>query len=140
MKSSPPVMPLSEARQTNRSRIERILTRRDYINTVQLSYLACRTFIFHITSPYTNKSITDCIIIIYDIFFVVNSFLHFFYKSELLLRGRSLSLRSWVLTLRLASYRCAKKSLLKFCYSGRICLIKSSLCSPGFVEVTVKLQ
>ena len=74
----PLVMPLSEARQTNRSRVECILTRRDYINTVQLSYLACRTFIFHITSPYTNKSITDCTIIIYDIFSLVNTFLHIF--------------------------------------------------------------
>ena len=74
----PLVMLLSEARQTNRSRIERILTRRDYINTVQLSYFACRTFIFHITSPYTNKSITDCIIIIYDIFYLVNTFFIFF--------------------------------------------------------------
>ena len=70
----PLVMPLSEARQLNRFRIERILTRGDYINTVQLSYLACRTFISHITSPYTNKSITDCTIIIYDIFRVVNTF------------------------------------------------------------------
>ena len=69
-------MPSSIARQTNRSRVlvVSILTRGNYINTVQLNYFACRNFIFHITSPYTNKSITDCIFIIYDIFYFVNSF------------------------------------------------------------------
>ena len=65
-----------EAGQTNRSGIlvVSILTRGNYINTVQLNYFACRNFILHITSPYTNKSITDCILIIYDNFCFVNSF------------------------------------------------------------------
>lgn len=81
IESAPLVMLLLEARQTNRSRVlvVSVLTRGDYINAVQLSYFACRTFIFHITSPYTNKSITDCIIIIYDILLFVNTFLKFLY-------------------------------------------------------------
>ena len=81
LRANPLVMLLLEARQTNRSGVlvVSILTRGDYINTVQLSYFACRTFIFHITSPYTNKSITDCIIIIYDILLFVNTFLKFLF-------------------------------------------------------------
>ena len=81
IESAPLVMLLLEARQTNRSRVlvVSVLTRGDYINAVQLSYFACRTFIFHITSPYTNKSITDCIIIIYDILLFVNTFLKILY-------------------------------------------------------------
>ena len=76
-------MPSSIARQTNRSGIlvVSVLTRGNYINTVQLNYFACRNFIFHITSPYTNKSITDCILIIYDIFPFVNRFCSYLLKK-----------------------------------------------------------
>ena len=86
-------MPSLIARQTNRSRVlfVSIFTRGYYINTVQLNYFACRNFIFHITSPYTNKSITDCTFIIYDFKRFVNRFnkkiyIFLFFYSALLLK------------------------------------------------------
>ena len=150
-------MPLSIARQTNRSRVlfVSIFTRGYYINTVQLNYFACRNFIFHITSPYTNKSITDCIFIIYDFKCFVNRFnkkfynflfILFSYALEIVflalfdlfrLLNRRLSFWSWAFSLRFSSYRSTNKTFLKFRKANLACLFKSSFSTPGFVEIAI---